>query len=53
MRSETDILFISAPLNALVEGIFQADTTLGEIHRHSNFALGTLRNFKIYEDQQE
>ena len=41
MRSETDILFISAPVNALVEGIFQADTTLGEIRRHGDFALGT------------
>lgn len=41
MGSETDILFISAPVNALVEGIFQADTTIGEIRRHGDFALGT------------
>ncbi len=41
MPSETDILFISAPVNALVEGIFQAETTIGDIHRHGDFALGT------------
>jgi acetolactate decarboxylase len=41
MSSETDILFISAPVNALVEGIFQADTTIGEIRQHGDFALGT------------
>ena len=41
MGSENDILFISAPVNALVEGIFQAETTIGEIRRHGDFALGT------------
>jgi acetolactate decarboxylase len=41
MGSENDILFISAPVNALVEGIFQAETTIGEIRQHGDFALGT------------
>ncbi|HCE44970.1 MAG TPA: acetolactate decarboxylase [Lentisphaeria bacterium] len=41
MQPENDILFISAPVNALVEGIFKADTTIGEIRQHGDFALGT------------
>ncbi|MEI8242542.1 MAG: acetolactate decarboxylase [bacterium] len=44
MRVEPDILYISAPVNALVEGIFQADTRLGEIRRHGDFALGTFNH---------
>jgi acetolactate decarboxylase len=44
MREDTDILYISAPVNALVEGIFNAETTIGEIRRHGDFALGTFDN---------
>ncbi len=44
MSTETDILFISAPVNALVEGIFQAETTIGEIRQHGDFALGTFNH---------
>ena len=41
MPPNTDTLYISAPVNALVEGIFQADTTLEEIRQHGDFGLGT------------
>ncbi len=40
----TNTLYISAPVNALVEGIFQADTSVGEIRRHGDFALGTFNH---------
>lgn len=41
MEGERDTLYLSAPVNALVEGIFRADTTIGDIRRHGDFALGT------------
>ncbi|MHB8111047.1 MAG: acetolactate decarboxylase [Syntrophorhabdaceae bacterium] len=34
-------VFISAPINALVEGIFVEDTTIADIKRHGDFGLGT------------
>lgn len=34
-------VFISAPINALVEGIFVEDTTISDIKKHGNFGLGT------------
>ena len=44
MPPDRDTLYLSAPVNALVEGIFQADTTLGEIRRHGDLALGTFNH---------
>ncbi len=41
MPDDRDTLFISAPVNALVEGIFHADTTIAQIREHGDFALGT------------
>lgn len=41
MPEDRDTLYISAPVNALVEGIFQADTTIAEVRRHGDLALGT------------
>ena len=37
-------VFISAPLAALVEGIYRADTTIGEIRRKGNFGIGTFND---------
>ena len=44
MPVDTDTLYISAPVNALVEGIFQADTTVAQLRRHGDFALGTFNH---------
>lgn len=44
MSADQDTLFISAPVNALVEGIFQADTTVESIRQHGDFALGTFNH---------
>jgi acetolactate decarboxylase len=38
---QANVLFISAPVTALVEGIYQADTTRAQIRRHGDLALGT------------
>ncbi len=37
-------LFCSAPVNALVEGIYQQDTTIAELKRHGDFGLGTFND---------
>ena len=34
-------LYVSAPVNALIEGIYQENTTIAEILRHGDFGLGT------------
>ncbi len=44
MSAEPDTLYISAPVNALVEGIFQADTTIADVKRHGDLALGTFNH---------
>ncbi len=41
MDSEEGVLYISTPVTALVEGIYQADTTLAQIRRYGDLALGT------------
>jgi len=41
MRSKDSLLYICAPLNALVEGIYEEDIHLGEILKHGNFGIGT------------
>jgi acetolactate decarboxylase len=37
----TNALYLSAPLNALVEGIFKQNVPLSEVKRHGDFGLGT------------
>ena len=37
-------LYISSPVNALVQGILREDKTLKEILRHGNFGLGTFND---------
>jgi acetolactate decarboxylase len=41
MRSKDSLLYICAPLNALVEGIYEENIHLGEILKHGNFGIGT------------
>ena len=41
MQVDPDTLYLSAPVNALVEGIFSATRTIGDIRRHGDLALGT------------
>ncbi|HDQ39505.1 MAG TPA: acetolactate decarboxylase [Desulfonatronum sp.] len=42
--NQRDTLYLSAPVNALVEGIYRQDTTLGELQKHGNFGLGTFND---------
>ena len=37
-------VYISAPLAALVEGIYRADTTIGTIRAHGNLGIGTFND---------
>ncbi|MEY3308811.1 MAG: hypothetical protein RLZZ413_2849 [Pseudomonadota bacterium] len=37
-------VFISAPLAALVEGIYRADTTIGRLHQKGNLGIGTFND---------
>lgn len=37
----SNVLYLSAPLNALVEGLFRQDVPLSEVKRHGDFGLGT------------
>lgn len=39
-----DTLYLSAPVNALVEGIYRQNTTLGELKEHGDFGLGTFND---------
>ena len=37
-------LFVSAPVKALVEGLYREDMTVGDLKRHGDFGLGTFDN---------
>ena len=37
-------VFISAPLAALVEGIYRADTTIGLLRQKGNLGIGTFND---------
>jgi acetolactate decarboxylase len=37
-------VYLSAPVNAMLKGIYQEDTTLGELKRHGDFGLGTFND---------
>lgn len=39
-----DTLYLSAPVNALVEGIYRQNTTLGQLKEHGDFGLGTFND---------
>lgn len=41
MRSKDSLLYICAPLNALVEGIYEENIQFDEILKHGNFGIGT------------
>lgn len=40
-RSKENAVYLSAPINALVEGLYVENTTMAEIKRHGDFGLGT------------
>ena len=37
-------VYLSAPVNAMLKGIYQEDTTLGELKQHGDFGLGTFND---------
>ncbi|OPY69353.1 MAG: Alpha-acetolactate decarboxylase [Syntrophorhabdaceae bacterium PtaU1.Bin034] len=37
-------VYLSAPVNALVEGLYEENTSLAEIRRHGDFGLGTFND---------
>ncbi len=39
-----DVLYLSAPVNALVEGIYQADTSVATIRQYGDLGLGTFNH---------
>ena len=39
--SKDNAVYLSAPISALVEGLYVEDTTMAEIKRHGDFGLGT------------
>lgn len=41
---ECKSLFVSAPVNALIEGIYQENTTIADILEHGDFGLGTFNH---------
>ena len=40
-RREANSVYLSTPINALVEGLYVENITIGDIRRHGNFGLGT------------
>ena len=40
-RSKDNAVYLSAPINALVEGLYVENTTMAEIKQHGDFGLGT------------
>lgn len=40
-RSKENAVYLSAPINALVEGLYVENTTMAEVKRHGDFGLGT------------
>lgn len=43
-RNHSASIYVSAPVNALVEGIYQENTTLADIRQHGDFGIGTFNN---------
>lgn len=42
--TETSLLYVSAPVNALVEGLYREDTTIADILARGDFGLGTFND---------
>ena len=40
-KREANSVYLSTPINALVEGLYVENITIGDIRRHGNFGLGT------------
>jgi acetolactate decarboxylase len=40
-KREANSVYLSTPINALVEGLYVENVTIGDIRRHGNFGLGT------------
>ena len=40
-RAKEKILYVTAPVNALVEGLYREDTSISEILSKGDFGLGT------------
>jgi acetolactate decarboxylase len=38
------VIYLSSPINALVEGIFEENITFAEVKQHGNFGLGTFND---------
>ena len=41
MKTRDSLLYISTPLNALVEGVYEENIHFDEILKHGNFGIGT------------
>lgn len=43
-NSHSSTIYLSSPINALVEGIFEENITFSEVKQHGNFGLGTFND---------
>lgn len=46
LKDERDInsVYLSAPVNAMLKGFYEENTTLGDLKKHGDFGLGTFNN---------
>ena len=44
MTAQNGLLYVSAPVNALVEGLYWEDTTIADILARGDFGLGTFND---------
>ena len=44
LELEQSEVFQTSTINALVEGVYKGDTTIGELKKHGDFGLGTFEN---------
>ncbi|MDD2671132.1 MAG: acetolactate decarboxylase [Syntrophales bacterium] len=40
-RRNVNSIYLSAPVNAMMKGLYEQDMTMGELKKHGNFGLGT------------
>ena len=43
-EGDANAVYLSAPVNAMLKGYYEEDTTLGELKKHGDFGLGTFNN---------
>jgi acetolactate decarboxylase len=43
-NNNSNTIYLSSPINALVEGIFEENITFAEVKQHGNFGLGTFND---------